>query len=78
MCGAVRYFASEVVSGKFAGFFRLECVMVAVQRHALQLPPRRAAKTVKMPTISRAEGGQLQHSMGGRSLPTRETAPSAV
>ncbi len=31
-----------------------------------------------MPTIARAEGGQLQHSVGGRSLPTRETAPSAV
>jgi hypothetical protein len=32
----------------------------AGQRVALQLPPRRAAKTVKMHTISRAEGGQLQ------------------
>ena len=34
--------------------------MVAAQRVALQLPPRRAAKTVKIVTISRAEGGQLQ------------------
>jgi len=32
----------------------------AAQRSALQLPPRRAEKSVKMPTISRAEGGQLQ------------------
>jgi len=32
--------------------------MVAVQRAALQLPPRRAAKAVKMRTISRAEGGR--------------------
>ena len=30
------------------------------QRLALQLPPRRAAKTVKMRPISRAKGGQLQ------------------
>ncbi len=35
--------------------------MVAVQRHALQLPPRRAAqREFKKRTISRAEGGQLQ------------------
>ncbi len=34
--------------------------MARAQRAALQLPPRRAVKTVKMPTISRAEGGQLQ------------------
>ncbi len=38
------------------------------QRVALQLPPRRAAKTVKMPTISRAEGGQLQAPVGRRGL----------
>src|SRR6266498_313947 len=38
--------------------------MVAVQRPALQLPPRRAAKTVKMRPISRAEGGQLQAPVG--------------
>ena len=31
-----------------------------------------------MPPISCAVGGRLQHSMGGRSLPTRETAPSAI
>ncbi len=36
----------------------------AAQRPALQLPPRRAAKTVKMHTISRAEGGQLQAPVG--------------
>src|SRR6266511_4792490 len=36
-------------------------VDVAVQRVALQLPPRRAAsERAKIPTISRAEGGQLQ------------------
>jgi hypothetical protein len=38
--------------------------MVAAERAALQLPPRRAAKTVKMRTISRAEGGQLQAPVG--------------
>ncbi len=32
----------------------------AAQRAALQLPPRRAVKSVKKATISRAEGGQLQ------------------
>ncbi len=36
----------------------------AAQRAALQLPPRRAAETVKMRTISRAEGGQLQAPVG--------------
>jgi len=41
--------------------------MAAAQRLALQLPPRRAAKTVKMPTISRAEGGQLQAPVGRAS-----------
>jgi len=36
-------------------------LMAAAQRVALQLPPRRAAsECVKMPTILRAEGGQLQ------------------
>jgi len=35
--------------------------MAAVQRVALQLPPRRAAQgDFKKTTISRAEGGQLQ------------------
>ncbi len=34
------------------------------QRPALQLPPRRAVKTVKIGTISRAEGGQLQAPVG--------------
>ncbi len=35
--------------------------MAAVQRLALQLPPRRAARDdFKKATISRAEGGQLQ------------------
>jgi len=38
--------------------------MVAAQRPALQLPLRRLAKTVKMRTISRAEGGQLQAPVG--------------
>ncbi len=34
---------------------------VLAERVALQLPPRRAAsESAKMPTISRAEGGQLQ------------------
>ncbi len=36
----------------------------SAQRAALQLPPRRAAKTVKIVTISRAEGGQLQAPVG--------------
>jgi len=40
--------------------------MAAAQRPALQLPPRRAAKTVKIATISRAEGGQLQAPVGRR------------
>jgi len=37
----------------------------AAQRPALQLLPRRAAQdSIKMPTISRAEGGQLQALVG--------------
>src|SRR6266496_4899302 len=54
--------------------------MVAVQRFGVQLPTP-TVLVFKMPMISwsAASGaGQLQHSMGGRSLPTRETAPSAV
>jgi len=39
-------------------------VLRAVQRVALQLPPRRAAKSVKIARISRAEGGQLQAPVG--------------
>src|SRR6266508_3527903 len=35
-------------------------VATDAERPALQLPPRRGAKAVKMHTISRAEGGQLQ------------------
>jgi len=39
--------------------------MARAQRLALQLPPRRAAQqSAKMPTISRAEGGQLQAPVG--------------
>jgi len=39
--------------------------MAATQRAALQLPPRRAAQQrAKIPTISRAEGGQLQAPVG--------------
>ncbi len=39
--------------------------MAAVQRVALQLPPRRAAQDdFKKGTISRAEGGQLQAPVG--------------
>ena len=41
--------------------------MVAAERVALQLPPRRAAKAVKIAKISRAEGGQLQAPVGRRS-----------
>ncbi len=51
-------------------------VMAAVQRVALQLPPRRAAKTVKMHTISRAEGGQLQAPVGRR--PRYNIAPAVI
>jgi hypothetical protein len=42
----------------------------AAERAALQLPPRRAAKTVKIAPISRAEGGQLQAPVGpqGRTV----------
>ena len=60
----------------------------ATQRIALQLRPRRGAKTVKMHTISRAEGGQLQPPMrqsacqygrnshhSGRSMGVPEQAP---
>jgi len=39
-------------------------MMATAQRVALQLPPRRVAKTDKMHTISRAEGGQLQAPVG--------------
>jgi len=40
----------------------------AVQRVALQLPPRRAPQDAfKKGTISRAEGGQLQAPVGPRS-----------
>jgi len=40
-------------------------MMAAVQRFALQLPPRRAAQNdFKKATISRAEGGQLQAPVG--------------
>jgi len=40
-------------------------LMAATQRHALQLPPRRAAsENAKNRTISRAEGGQLQAPVG--------------
>jgi hypothetical protein len=39
----------------------------AVQRAALQLPPRRTAKSVKIARISRAEGGQLQAPVGRRA-----------
>jgi len=50
-------------------------LIAAAERVALQLPLRRAASEgINKGTISRAEGGHLQHSMGGRSLPTRETA----
>ena len=41
--------------------------MIAAQRIALQLPPRRAAsECAKMQPISRAEGGQLQAPVGWR------------
>jgi hypothetical protein len=46
----------------------VETVMAAVQRAALQLPPRRAAlESAKIRTISRAEGGQLQAPVGRQS-----------
>ena len=39
--------------------------LAAAERVALQLPPRRAPQdTVKIPTILRAEGGQLQALVG--------------
>jgi len=39
--------------------------MARAQRHALQLPPRRAPQDdTKIGTISRAEGGQLQAPVG--------------
>ncbi len=43
-------------------------MMAAAQRVALQLPPRRAVKTVKIARISRAEGGQLQAPVGPHGL----------
>jgi hypothetical protein len=40
-------------------------VIVAAERPALQLPPRRAAQDdLKKPSISRAEGGPLQAPVG--------------
>src|SRR3954470_24089790 len=51
--------------------------MVPAQRFGIQVPRARRMKPSKNER-SRARSGQLQHSMGGRSLPTRETAPSAV
>src|SRR6266545_6337243 len=49
-------------------------VATDAERVALQLPPRRAAsESAKIPTISRAEGGQLQHPMlaSGHSRPEK-------
>jgi len=48
-------------------------MIAAAERVALQLPPRRVAKTVKNRTISRAEGGQLQAPVG-RLTPWHFTA----
>jgi len=48
----------------------------AAERAALQLPPRRAAKSVKMATISRAEGGQLQAPVGPGAVWVRDSMPS--
>jgi hypothetical protein len=42
----------------------------AAERSALQLPPRRAAKTVKITTISRAECGRLDARVGRLLLHT--------
>src|SRR6266508_4666920 len=52
--------------------------MAAAQRLALQLPPRRGAKSVKMRTISRAEGGQLQVPVGPRLRLERYCAAQAA
>jgi hypothetical protein len=52
--------------------------MAAVQRVALQLPPRRAAQDdFKKTTILRAEGGQLQAPVGRRTGCTVVLVPIA-
>ena len=54
--------------------YMTQTLMATAQRLALQLPPRRAAReSVKMATISRAEGGQLQ----ARVSPPRLATESA-
>jgi len=58
MFGAVMLVGNTATNATPSCCFDSEkCLMVAAQRLALQLPPRRTAKTVKMPPISRA-GGQ--------------------
>ena len=66
-CYSSMCLGSATNSNLSAAFSLPERLMLAVQRAALQLPPRRTAKTVKMPPISRAEGGQLQAPVGRQS-----------
>jgi hypothetical protein len=51
------------------GIIAQAATTLAAERAALQLPPRRAALDgFKIPTISRAEGGQLQAPVGRRAI----------